>query len=245
MPLRQVLHALLLAPCAWLAGCGGAIVKAGYPAAWPPISADVARADCRDISGTFQAYNGDALLPFIVSGISDTSSREWQLLVELNERVLARPSAATVTVQQRGADAIDVEVSIDGATAWHATLERIDRSTAVAEGWSGQPARTFRCEADGIVIAAAFVNDWSTYGLSEDDKRRRYRRPGLNDVGTSRGYFDLSKAVDGSLVVRERLFFCIDCASLDQRWHRWVPASVPSRSRTAQRGGDSCTLVLP
>jgi hypothetical protein len=68
------------------------------------------------------------------------------------------------------------------------------------------------------------VCDWEVYRLPIETKRLRYRRPGKNDVGTARGYFEFSRAADGSLVMRQRLYFSYACDGLDERWRRWEPA---------------------
>jgi len=103
-------------------------------------------------------------------------------------------------------------------------LTRSHRSPVAAEVWFGQHEKSFRCEPDGIVLVGAYIHDWPEYRLPDAEKKRRYRRPGKNDVGTARGYFDFSKSTDGSLTMRQRLFFCLGCGGLDELWRRWETA---------------------
>ena len=206
-----------------VSGCGGTIRKAEYPATWPARVTNGAQADCLDISGRYKASNGDSLLPFFIYGIPDTTSLDWSNLVQINEQILVEPDGAVVTIRSPDSDHIEVVVAIHGTPIGKQVLTRSRQSAAAAEVWFGQRDQSFRCEPDGIVIVGAYINNWNTYRLPYEEKKRQYRRPGKNEVGTSRGYFDFSKATDGSLIMRERLYFCIDCSGLNELWRRWEP----------------------
>ena len=217
-------------PLAWvfwlaigLSGCGSPIKKAEYPSTWPSRETYSVIADCQDISGTYKANNGEQLLPFYLFGIPDTSSPDWANLVQINEQLMTEPDGATVTIGFPDSDHIEVVVAIHGAPIAKQVLTRSRQSADAAEVWFGQDDQSFRCEPDGIVVVGAYVFNWDAYRLPYEEKKRRYRRPGKNDVGTSRGYFDFSKATDGSLVMRQRLYFCLGCGNLDELWRRWEP----------------------
>ena len=202
-----------------LFGCGPPILKAAYPNTWPSRVTNGTQTDCLDISGSYKASNGDALL----YGISDTTSLDWANLVQINEQILVEPDDATVTIGYSNSDHIEVVVAMHGTTLAKQVLTRSRLSADLAEVWFGQGDQSFRCDQDDVVIVGAYVFDWDAYRLPYEEKKRRYRRPGKNDVGTSRGYFDFSKASDGSLVMRQRLYFCIGCGTLDERWRQWEP----------------------
>jgi hypothetical protein len=210
-----------------LFGCGGTIMKAEYPSTWPSRVTNGAQADCLDISGSYKAGNGDSLLPFFLYGIPDTTSLDWANLVQINEQILVEPDGATVTIGSPDSDHIEVMVAMHGTPIAKQVLTRSRQSAAAAEVWFGQREQSFRCEPDGIVIVGAYVFNWDAYRLPYEEKKRRYRRPGKNDVGTSRGYFDFSKATNGSLIMRQRLYFCLGC-SLDELWRRWEPVLSPT-----------------
>ena len=212
-----------------LFGCGGTIMKAEYPSTWSSRVTNGAQADCPDISGIFKASNGDSLLPFFLYGIPDTTSLDWANLVQVNEQILAEPDGATVTIgSPPDSDHIEVVVAMHGTPIAKQVLTRSRQSATAAEVWFGQREQSFRCEPDGIVIVGAYVFNWDEYRLPYEEKKRRFRRPGKNDVGTARGYFDFSKATDGSLIMRERLYFCLGCRSLDELWRRWEPVLSPT-----------------
>jgi hypothetical protein len=220
-------------PLAWVfllaigfSGCGGLIKKAEYPSTWPSRATSGIRTDCQDISGTYKASNGEQLLPFFLFGIPDTTSPDWANLVRINEQLMAESDGATVTIRSLDSDRIEVIVAKHGTPIANQVLTRSHQSADAAEVWFGQRDQSFRCEPKGTVIVGAYVHNWDAYRLPSEEKKRRYRRPGKNDVGTSRGYFDFSKATDGSLVMRQRLYFCLGCSGLDELWMRW--ASVPS-----------------
>lgn len=211
-----------------LFGCGGTIMKAEYPSTWPSRVTNGAQADCPDISGMFKASNSDSLLPFFLYGIPDTTSLDWANLVQVNEQILVEPDGATVTIGSPDSDHIEVEVAMHGTQIAKQVLTRSRQSATAAEVWFGQRDQSFRCEPDGIVIVGAYVFNWEEYRLPYEEKKRRFRRPGKNDVGTARGYFDFSKATDGSLIMRQRLYFCLGCKSLDELWRRWEPVLSPT-----------------
>ena len=212
-----------------LFGCGRTIMKAEYPSTWSSRVTNGAQADCPDISGIFKASNGDSLLPFFLYGIPDTTSLDWANLVQVNEQILAEPDGATVTIgSPPDSDHIEVVVAMHGTPIAKQVLTRSRQSATAAEVWFGQREQSFRCEPDGIVIVGAYVFNWDEYRLPYEEKKRRFRRPGKNDVGTARGYFDFSKATDGSLIMRERLYFCLGCRSLDELWRRWEPVLSPT-----------------
>jgi len=206
-----------------LFGCGSPIMKAEYPSAWPSRGTNGTQADCLDISGSYKASNGDSLLPFFLYGISNTSSLDWVNLVKINEQLLVEPDGATVTIGYPDSNHIKVEVAMNGTPIAKQVLTRSRQSADAAEVWFGQREQSFRCEPDGIVIVGANVVNWDAYRLPFEEKKRRYRRPGKNDVGTSRGYFDFSKATNGSLIMRQRLYFCLGCRDLNELWRRWEP----------------------
>jgi len=207
-----------------LFGCGRTIMKAEYPSTWPPRVTNGAQADCLDLSGIFKASNGDSLLPFFLYGIPDTTSLDWANLVQINEQIMVEPDGATVTIGSPDSDHIEVVVAMHGTPIAKQVLTRSRQSATAAEVWFGQREQSFRCEPDGIVIVGAYVFNWDEYRLPYEEMKRRFRRPGKNDVGTSRGYFDFSKTTDGSLIMRQRLYFCLGCRSLDELWRRWEPA---------------------
>ncbi|MDP2142587.1 MAG: hypothetical protein Q8J80_00500 [Gallionella sp.] len=207
-----------------LSGCGGTIKKAEYPSTWPSRATYSVKTDCQDISGTYKASNGEQLLPFFLFGILDTTSLDWANLVQINEQLLAKPDGATVAIGTPDSDHIEVMVAIYGTPIAKQVLTRSRQSADAAELWFGQREQSFRCERDGIVIVGTYIHNWSEYRLSNEEKKRRYRRPGKNDVGTSRGYFDFSKTIDGRLIMRQRLFFCLGCGGIDELWRRWEPA---------------------
>jgi hypothetical protein len=220
-------------PLAWLfllavglSGCGNPIKIAEYPSTWPSRVTNSARLDCLDISGRYMASNGEHPLPFFLFGIPDTDSLDWANLVQINEQILAEPVGATVTIGFPDSDHIEVVVAMRGTPIAKQVLTRSRQSTT-ASVWFGQDEKSFRCEPDGIVVVGAYIHDWSEYRLPFAEKKRRYRRPGKNDVGTSRGYFRFSRATDGSLVMRQGIFFCLGCGGLDELWRRWEPAPVP------------------
>lgn len=209
-----------------LSGCGSPIKKAEYPSTWPPRATSGIETDCQDISGTYKANNGEQLLPFFLFGIPDTTSPDWANLVRINEQLMTEPDSATVTIESPDSDHIEVVVAKHGTPIARQILTRSHQSANAAEVWFGQHDQSFRCEPDGTVVVGAYVSNWGEYRLTSEEKKRRYRRPGKNDAGTSRGYFDFSKATDGSLVMRQRLYFCLGCGGLNELWMRW--ASVPS-----------------
>lgn len=200
-----------------------------YPGAWPARVEKAGNAECIDISGSYKAGDGDSLLPFFLFGVDDTSSHEWSDLVQINEQVLAAPDDSTVTVSFLDADRIEVVVAIRGTPIARQVLKRSHLSASAAEMWLGQGDQTFRCDADSIVTAGASVSDWVKFRLPYEERKRLYRRRDIRHAGTSYGYFDFSKALDGSLVMRERRFFCVDCGNLNYRWRRWEPVLSPPR----------------
>lgn len=203
-----------------LGGCGLKIKKAEYPSAWPSRLTNNVKADCHDISGTYKASNGEQLLPFFLFGIPDTTSPGWANLVQINEQIRAEPDGATVTIRFPDSDHIESTVAMHGTPIAKQVLTRSLRSADAAE-WLGQPDQSFRCESNGIVILGAYIFNWHEYYLPREEKKRRYRRPGKNDVGTTHGVFDFSKAVDGSLIMQERPYFCLGCGNIDATWRRW------------------------
>jgi hypothetical protein len=213
-----------LSLAAALTGCGGTIKQAGYPADWPARVATLAHAECPDLSGTYQAGDGERLLPFFLFGLADRTSTEWTDLVQVAERLLADPEGATVTVGHPDPDHIEVAVAQRGTPLARQVLTRSRRSATTAEVWFGQAERSFRCEPNAIVVVGSLVHDWDQYRLPAAEKKRRYPRPGGIAVGTSSGYFDFSKTTDGGLVMLQRLYHCYGECSLDHRWRRWEPA---------------------
>lgn len=220
-------------PLAWvfllaigLSGCGSPIKKAEYPSTWPSRVTSGMNTDCQDIAGIYKASNGEQLLPFFLFGIPDTTSPDWANLVRINEQIMAEPDGATVTIGSPDTDHIEVVVAKNGMPIAKQVLTRSRQPAGAAEVWFGQRDQSFRCEPDGTVMVGAYVSNWDAYRLPSEEKKRRYKRPGKNDVGTSRGYFDFSRATDGSLVMRQRLYFCLGCGGLDELWMRWP--SVPS-----------------
>lgn len=207
-------------------GCGSTIKKAEYPSAWPPRVISGIKTECQDISGTYKANNGEQLLPFFLFGIPDTTSPDWANLVKINEQLMAESDGATVTIRSPDSDHIEVVVAKHGTPIAKQILMRSLQSADAAEVWFGQREQSFRCEPDGTVMVGAYVSDWEAYRLPSEEKIRRYRRPGKNDVGTSRGYFDFSKASDGSLIMRQRLYFCLGCGGLDELWMRWEAVPI-------------------
>ena len=212
-----------------LFGCGGTIMKAEYPSTWPSRVTNGAQAECLDISGSYKASSGDSLLPFFVYGIPDTTSLEWAHLVRINEQILVEPDGATVTIAFPDSDHIEAVVAMHGTPIAKQILTRSPQSVAAAEVWFGQDEQSFRCQPDGVVIVGAYVSNWDEYRLPYEEKKRRFRKPGKNDVGTSRGYFDFARATDGSLTMRQRLYFCLGCGTLDEVWRRWEPVSRTTR----------------
>lgn len=217
-----------------LFGCGSPVMKAAYPNTWPSRVTNDARADCLDISGSYKAGNGDALLPFFLYGIPDTASPEWASLVRINEQILVEPDGATITIGSPDPDHMEVVAAIHGTPIGKQRLARSRQSADAAEVWFGQHGQSFRCEPDSVVIVGASVFSWELYRLPDEEKRRRFRRPGRNDAGTARGYFDFSKAADGSLVMRQRLYFCLGCRSLDELWRRWEPVPSPAATQRSK-----------
>jgi len=196
-----------------VSGCG--TIRTGYPATWPARVTNGAKEGCLDISGRYKASNGVSLLPFFIYGIPDTTSLDWANLVQVNEQILVEPDGATVTIGSPDSDHIEVVVAMHGTIIAKQVLTRSRRFE--------QRDQSFRCEPDGIVIVGAYINNWNIYRLPYEEKKRRYRRPGKNDVGTSRGHFYFSKAADGSLTMREHLYYCFDCSGLNELWQRWEP----------------------
>lgn len=213
-----------------LIGCSAGIKMTEYPSAWPArVETKSGNAECIDISGSYKAGNGDSLLPFFLSGINETSSHEWAYLIQVNEQVLAAPDDSTVTVGLLDADRIEVVVAIRGTPIARQILKRSHLSASTAEMWLGQGDNTFRCDPDSIVTVGASVSDWVRFRLPHEERKRLYRRRDIRHAGTSHGYFYFSKAADGSLVMHERRFFCVDCGSLNHRWRRWEPVLSPRR----------------
>jgi hypothetical protein len=220
---RSLAWILLLATA--LAGCGARIKGTEYPVAWPARVEKAGNAECVDITGSYKAGTGDSLLPFFLFGINETSSREWSDLVQVNEQVLAAPDDSTVSIGLPDSDRMEVVVAVRGTPIARQFLQRSHLSASTAEMWLGQGDRTFRCNPDSIVTVGASVSDWTRFRLPYEERKRLYKRRDIRHAGTSHGYFDFSKAVDGSLVMRERRFFCVDCGKLDHRWRRWEPVS--------------------
>lgn len=222
--------AWILILSAALIGCSARIKRTEYPSAWPArVETKSENAECIDISGSYKAGNGDSLLPFFLFGINETSSPEWVNLVQVNEQVLAAPDDSTVTVGFLDVDRIEVVVAIRGTPIARQILQRSHLSASTAEMWLGQGDKTFRCDPDSIVTVGASVSDWVRFRLPYEERKRLYRRRDIRHAGTSHGYFNFSRAVDGSLVMRERRFFCVDCDNLNHRWRRWEPVLGPRR----------------
>ena len=213
-----------------LVGCTARIKGTEYPVAWPARIEKAGNAECIDISGSYKAGSGDSLLPFFLFGVNETSSHEWSDLVQINEQVLAAPDDSTVTVGFPDADRMEVVVAVRGTPIARQVLQRSHLSASTAEMWLGQGDRTFRCEPDSVVTVGASVSDWTRFRLPYEERKRLYKRRDIRHAGTSHGYFDFSIAVDGSLVMRERRFFCVDCGNLDHRWRRWEPELGPRRA---------------
>lgn len=210
-----------------LSGCGAPAPYAG------PLSStggDEASADCPDISGTYRASSDGQLLPFHLFGILDTASPEWTALVQLTSELRAQPDEAIVTIRFPDPDRLEVIVAVHGAPRARQVLTRSRRSTTAADWW-GQGERSFRCAQDGVAIAGTQIFDWDEY-LLPDAAKRRYRRPGTNDVGTARGIYRFSRAADGSLVMHQHIYFCLGACELgaDGRWEpvrsRWPGADA-------------------
>ena len=206
-----------------LAGCGGTIQRAAYPAEWAPRVAPAPGADCADIAGTYRPGAGPQPLPFFLFGITERGSPQWLRMVEAVEQVRADPGASTVTVGFPQADRMEVVVAVRGVPIATQRLTRLRRSATLAEAWLGQDERSFRCDPDAVVIVGGFIHDWDQYRLPDPEKKRRFPRPGGMEVGTSRGYFDFSKATDGRLVMQQRLYHCYGSCSLDRLWRQWEP----------------------
>lgn len=212
-----------------LPGCGGHIKTADYPAAWPPRTASVSAGDCPDITGTYAVGVNAPLLPFLLFGITDEASPDWLALTRLhNAPSSAESGRTTVTVKQPDTAHIEVAVAVDGRAAARQVLTRADPSASAATG-PGQHGRPFRCEAGAVVLNSAYVHDWQAYELPEKDKKSRYRKMYgvVGPLGVSEGFVDFSKARDGSLVARVRLYGCFPCNSLDEYWQRWPSAPTP------------------
>ena len=216
-----------------LSGCGPPIKRAEYPSTWPLRVTNSARSDCLDISGRFMASNGEHPLPFFLFGIRDNDSLDWADLVKTNEQILAKPVGATVTIGFPDSDHMEVVVAIRETPMAKQVLTRSRQSESAAV-WFGQDEKSFRCEPDGIVVSGAYIHDWSQYRLPYEEKKRKYGggEIDIDDVGTSWGYFRFSKAIDGSLVMRQEIFYCVDCGGLDQLWRRWE--AVPVTGTTAK-----------
>lgn len=213
-----------------VSGCGGTIRKAEYPATWPPRIMSNSIAGCLDISGTYKTSNGLPLLPFFVFGITDEASRDWGNLIKVyRERLLADPDDTTVTIGSPDSEHIEVIVAIHGVTVAKQLLTRSYQSEFSA-AMLGQDNRSYRCEPDSIVINSAYIHDWDVYSLPGGEKNRRYRRMSgaVGPLGVSEGYFYFSKAINGSLVARMRLYGCYPCKSLDEYWQRWEPILSPT-----------------
>lgn len=210
----------------WL-GATGVLLAAGlsgcssspHLATLPSAGSYQQSADCRDISGTYRASGGGTLLPFFLFGVLDTASPEWAALVELTRQLRSQSDDAVVTIRSPGPDQLEVLVAVQGVPRAKQVLARSRASPAAAEWW-GQGERSFRCERDTLAIAGAQVVDWDEYLLPESEKKRRYRRPGTNDVGTARGVYRFSRAVDGSLVMQQQIHFCLGACetATDGRW---------------------------
>lgn len=232
MPLRRkraFSHAWILVLSTALFGCGASMKRAEYPGAWPARVEKAENAACIDISGRYKAGNGDSLLPFFLFGINETSSHEWSDLARINAQILAEPDDSTVTIRFLDVARIEVVVAIRGTPVARQVLKRSHLSASVAEMWLGQSDQTFRCDPDSVVTAGAYVSDWVKFRLSYEERKRLYRWRDIGHAGTSHGYFDFSKATDGSLVMRERRFFCVDCGNLNDLWRRWEPVLSPRR----------------
>lgn len=219
----------MLVLSAALFGCGAGMKRAEYPGAWPARVEKAENVACIDISGSYKAGTGDSLLPFFLFGINETSSHEWFDLAQINEQILAEPDDSTVTIRFLNVDHIEVVVAIRGTLIARQVLKRSHLSASVAEMWLGQGDQTFRCDSDSVVTAGAYVNDWVKFRLPYEERKRLYRSRDIRHAGTSHGYFNFSKAIDGSLVMRERRFFCVDCGNLNDRWRRWEPVLSPRR----------------
>jgi len=213
-------HALRAGATGWLfaaafAGC------ASLPDSEQRPSADryEASAQCRDISGTYRASSGGQLLPFFLFGVLDTESPDWSALVQFTRELRAQPDDAIVTIRSPDPDRLEVLVSVQGRPSAKQVLSRSRRSAAAADWW-GQGEQSFRCEADGVAIAGTQVVDWDAYLLPDAEKKRRYRRPGTNDVGTARGIYRFAKAADGSLVMHQDIWVCLGACDLatERRW---------------------------
>ena len=214
-----------------LSGCGGTIRKVEYPSTWPARITYSSRVDCLDISGTFKASNGLPMLPFFLFGITDNNSLDWANLVRIyEERLLADPDGATVTIGFPDSDHIEVVVAIHGTTVAKQTLARSHQSASAAV-WFGQRARSFRCELGGIVINSSYVHSWDVYRLPYEEKKRHYRRTWgvVGPLGVSEGYFYFSKTTNGSLVMRADIYGCYPCDSLDGYWRQWEPVLSPNK----------------
>lgn len=203
-----------------LLGCCSTIIKAEYPSTWPSRVKDGTQSDCLDISGSYKASNGDSLLPFFLYGIPDTHSLDWANLVEINEQILAKPYGGTVTIGSVDSDHIEVVVAINGTPIGKQILARSRKST--------KDKQSFLCEPDSIVISGAYIFNWDEYRLPREEKKRVYRRPGKNDVGTSRGYYHFSKASNGNLVMLQKTYFCLGDCNLNEEWRQWEPTRSPT-----------------
>jgi hypothetical protein len=225
--LRSLGWSVLLS--AGLLGCGGHIKITEYPADWPPRTASASAGDCLDISGTYTSGSGAPLLAFLLFGITDETSLDWKKLIRLYDAPSsAQPDRMTVTINHPDPTHIEFVVAVDGRAAARQVLTRSHKPAADAT-WLGQHSQSFRCEPNAIVLNSSYVHDWLVYNLPEEDKKRRYRRMygAVGPLGVSEGYVDFSKANDGSLVARVRLYGCYPCLGLDEYWQRWPSALIP------------------
>lgn len=207
-----------------LSGCGGEIAKAGYPYNWSPRITHSKKANCPDISGSYKITGNQSILPFLLFGIVDTRSPEWNNLVQIyGEQLLPDLKDAAVTIGHPNSEHIDVAVIIHGKTVAKQVLMRSHQSYNNAV-WFGQNRQSFRCESDLITINSAYIHDWDVYTLPLKEKKRRFRT--LNFLGIAVGYFDFSKNTDGSLVMRARRYYCYPCDNLDEFWLKWEPVHI-------------------
>ena len=227
-----------------LSGCSSTDEQAKYPAAWPSRIATVLVASCLDISGTYRATDGRTILPFLVSGITAEDSFDWQQLVQAYEaHLLPDPEGTTVTIAFPDPEHIDAIVATRGSTVARHTLKRSYQSDFDAVMF-GQHERSFRCEPDGVVINSAYIHDWSVYSLSDEEKKRRFRRlnGAVGPLGVSEGYVHFSKTTEGDLVARVSLYGCYPCKGLDEYWQRWGPTQ---RATLQSRAGVHKTRCRP
>ncbi len=234
-----------------LSGCGPLIVSPLYPKDWAPLISIGQKNQCADIAGSylvksepapiwekqkpvyysykfhrrpFEPPTPDQLerryLPTYLFDFDYKVGKPANIeMVHLLKQLSEVSGAAMVEIRQTNKDRIDILVYINEELAMKQSLTRVGFNIDILG--LGPDENKYKCTPQGIEIAGVYIHDVNEY--ISNDSYYYGMHYGLN--GAHRIF---RKAVDGTLVMFEKVYVCTGkgCEFFDYRkWWRWRPVN--------------------